>query len=287
MARDSSLTRRVPMSRYFLISLVTLALAIPGFGESFKKTHNVLPAFEGIYQVWLECLPGETSTHCNRLPNVSRMVVIDTGTLETGVSLSFVDRTTNQPHYLFSVTEAQEGGGLIEGNSFAFKEKLAEIHVEMNRDRNTLTGWIRDPEFRLDLKVTGAQLSSLGTLHKKEALPELSANVVAGVYIGTMGKRMGYLTLRKVLTSSEQDFLGTFVDNVTGERKDFAISQFFSRQRVVTLLSREQGKYPSMMKWTLVHEIDENSLASLNGVSYSSTSGQMLDLNFKRLDPTP
>lgn len=224
-------------------------------------------SFEGIYRVRFHCQPGEVSLGC---------LSLQTRPIHLGIVNS---RANSQVHVRFSHVDKEYG--ILYSNGIKWKhtfENILELQgttlfLEIDPAKKTIQGWLRDPHFEKDLRISGIQLTSPLPLYADKSIassePPLTIANIVGRYRGKFGKYSGELVI-KANPESGQPFLASFLYDI-GQRLDFHITEFFPEQKVIHLMIL--GMTSGMpMKWTLsVRDVEGRT--HLTGMNIYSHAG--------------
>lgn len=260
------------MFRVIVLCLVTW-MSSNAFSQVNPK--ELAPTYEGVYIVNLECQPGDTSPKCSKIQRNLELVVLSHA---KSVGVSIVDPQTMKARYVFDAYSVKENGREIEGVNYTTPHPVGEISITMDYENNRIRGWLRDPEYKYDVKIYGRLVTSPAVYYAQEgAFPELFIGALVGDYTGNVGGRAGILAIRASSTGGMP--LATFYDYTGENRIDFTWTEIVGKRRIFNLLidNAIQGTH---LKWTLGYSVGPDGLPILKGVAYSSYAGSYYGLQF-------
>lgn len=262
-------------SIFFLFLSVSMAVEDP-------STFTLDPQFEGIYSINIECRDKPPSQQCLDMEGTTKMVVMNTSSREKygpyGICITIINQKVAMPRYKFVIHEVKRSGSLMVGRSYKSYAGPAEISLEINY-ANKILGWVRDPLFQADLKITGEQLSSPKHLYKEVSDPTFLADL-QGSYDGGLSEVPGVLSLRPSL-GGDPILYASFLARV-GAKIYFRATDYYPKYGVIHLLN------DAPMKWVLVAKRDSEGKIQINGMGFSTEGGNSYPLSFSQISsPIP
>ena len=259
------------MTKHLLVTVLGL-LPVIVFAQVSPK--ELLPIYEGVYVVNLECQINDPTPKCSKLQKNKELVIVGHS---KGIGISIVDPQTEKASYVFDTILLDKGGGELSGVNYSVPTPIGEIDLSIDHTENRIRGWLRDPEFSYDIKIYGRQLTSPSVYYSAESTgPDLVIGALEGNYVGSVGGKSGILAIRASATGGMP--LATFYHYTGGGRLDFAWAEILPKRRVVNLVNdfSAQGTH---LKWTLGFNAGTGT-PTLSGLSYSSNQGTYSNLQF-------
>lgn len=237
--------------------------------------------YEGYYSLEVACQNGDSSQGCSGLRQEFQMNIVEDG---SKAFLSILGKKDGKIYYFFESEAIQNLGETITGKIVKVQGASpppAEVSVTLAGGIPSINGWIRDPLYKFDLKLTGKQnLSAYSVLPKKPDF-ELFPAALVGDYTGKVPTEHGILHLRT--TSEGKGLVGIWVDETNSSRVDFPISEILEKEATV-VLNTKASRFPGVYQtWILGYSDSGPSGAIiLKGLGLSSFFLQPLSLEFTR-----
>ncbi len=115
------------------------------------------PAYEGTYSIKLKCMPGETSAWCAKFPSQLKMTILN-NFQKADIALLTTDE---QVYWRFEGVSHNVSTNELWGNAFNTSVNHPAVEVGLEFDRQgedvKVVGWIRDTQFKKDVKIEGSQ----------------------------------------------------------------------------------------------------------------------------------
>lgn len=263
------------MKRLLLLVFSVLPAILFGF-----STKDLQPNYEGIYVIRLQCQETDPTPRCKELFGNYQLILLN---YEGGITVSIIDPKvfeTVKPLYTFQVVGLEKQGAEMSASTVNIAPKpVAELALSIDRGENRMTGWLRDPQFRYDVKVYGRQSTSVGAYFSETGGQPLLPGAVVGNYTGYINGQLRTLHVRASAFSS--GFLASLFDVGGNVRLDFPVTQLYSEQRAITLIS-ENPSTGTYIKWALSYLEGNDHVPQLRGISISSQTGASYGIQLTR-----
>jgi hypothetical protein len=223
--------------------------------------------YEGSYSVRVECRENEPEP-CKVFEVIHKMIIMTTP--GDGISLAIARNDIETEFYSFPALKLNPQNNKLEGmgiNNYAMR---SDISLEW--DNGSVLGWIRDPRFQNDLRLTGQMVENTTSLYLEKSSPALEMGDVIGVYHGKMKNGLTIkLNLQNVISGAPNQLQASaLLSNIA--YMYFSEGKLDSVSGVINLWSElEHGLYN---KWTLKFKSDGKK-RTLEGVSLMPRKGGM------------
>ncbi len=231
---------------------------------------NLNPAFEGVYNIRMECRDNPATLDCKKLNDDFNLVMFNTSDAkygQYGSIISIIDKKLPIQIYFFYVDDLKEVGSNLSTTGTSKGYRPAEILFDVKRD-GELFGWLRDFRFKSDIKISGKIVQSTEIFYHSNVEP-MSTSSLYGSFRGHAGGTQGILNIRPSLMGNGA-ITAVFSSDI-GVNFYFNIVEFIPEKGVLNLIDSE-----APFKWTLsLQEASEKigfigiGMSALNGRYYS------------------